>query len=173
MEAISSLWLIYKNSCKSALPKLSLKIIYRSKFSSNLIFQYETAWENTDGEMCLSVILHFIYLYILFLNIRKLKYAMISVGQTVKLPFTVCLNCITHRVLLILPLGLMLCGPVAAMAVRNTPDELHPLKSSATPDLTTPVKLRHCVIINDSYRSLILTILKSDNLYCSFHITSF
>lgn len=63
-------------------------------------------------------------------------------SHTVKVPITICLNCTTHHVLLTQPLEAVVWVPAAGMVVLNTHDQLNPLKSSATPHFTTPVKIR-------------------------------
>ena len=50
-------------------------------------------------------------------------------------------------------------NPAAGMPVLKTHNEIAP-RFSATPNLTSLAKIKHCVIVNDSYRNLILTIFE-------------
>lgn len=82
-------------------------------------------------------------------------------SQAGELPVTVRLNCLAHWAMVTQPQDWGSETLLLGIAVLNTHRELHHLTSSVTPNLTTLVKSRHCVIIKDSYRSLILTIFKS------------
>lgn len=117
------------------------------------------------------MILHLMHLCVSFLNIHRLKHAVILMSQTVKVPITACVNSITHWVCLAQPLRLEVSCPAARMAVVNPAIELRQPKSSATPNLTIPVKIRDCIIMNDSHRHLTLIISRSLSItYYSVHI---
>lgn len=105
----------------------------------------------------LALILQFMYLHVFFLYIHKLKCAMIQMSQTGMLPFTVCLNYTTHCILPVKPLELLFWILLLEWPCGIPTTNLTQLKFSVIPNLTTLAKVRHRVVINDSYRSLILT----------------
>lgn len=125
--------------------------------------------ENTDEKIGLDMILHFVYPYVLFLNVHRLTRHDISEPAR-QMPITVCMNCTGHRVLLTQPLDLMFWGPAARTAVLNTHSDF--TNWNLQPALTD-TSSEDQTLYHHRWLTGVLSLLfwRLDNLYYSVHIT--